>query len=195
MGRTLSLCLILIGAGVLLALVPLSRGAGENEAITRSFTFSSDPEVAVLTVTNIGGLSGKSSTYTLYGDGRLHFERRGSPTVVYESSEAKLSYEEARDLLAVAVEHGLLDTSQQELLAEVKDRFVLTDAGTTVVEIHVTSYTRNGAEQGAVSSTLRLTEPWALRRWNPDNATIAGMIELSSRLASYQERLTSGGSH
>lgn len=194
MRRTLFLGLVLVGVGALLAVVPLSRGKDESEAVTRSFTFSSDAEVAVLTVTDIGGLSGKSTIYTLYGDGRLRFERRGRATVVYESVEATLSYQEARDLLAVAIDHGLLDISQQELVAGVKDRFVLTDAGTTVVEIHVTSYTRNGEEQGAVSNTLRLTEPWALRRWNPDNAAIEGMIELSFRLADYQERMASGGS-
>ena len=193
MRRALLLVLLLLGVGGgVLTLGVRSRGE-TGETISRSFALSSDPEVAVLTVTSSGGLSGKQTRYVLYGDGRLVMERRGSPEVVYESSEAILSLPEARDLVGVAVDHGLLDISQQQLLAGVKEPSAITDAGSTTVEIQVASYNYNGVERGAVTNTLRLKEPWALRRWNPDNAVVAGMAELSVRLAGYRRRLASGG--
>jgi hypothetical protein len=194
MRRALPLGLLLLGAGTLLALVPLSRGADDGEAITRSFTFSSDPEVAVLTITHIGGLSGGRNVYILYGDGRLRQELRTRRGDLRESSEAALSYNETRDFLEVAVAHGLLDTSPEELLAELKHPPAIVDAGTMVVEIHVTSYTRNDEEQGPVSNTLRLTAPRTEHAMNPESTPIAGMAALSEHLSRYRERLGQGGS-
>jgi len=194
MRRALSLCLVFVAVAGLLALVPLSRSAEESETITRSFTFSSDPKVAVLTITYIGGLSGDRTVYILYGDGRLRQEERTRRDELHDSSEATLSYDEIHDFLAVAVEHALLDTSPEELLAELKHPPTIRDAGTMVVEIKVASYNRNGEDLGAVSNTLRLAAPRAQHARNPESTPIAGMVALSEHLSRYRDRLEQGGS-
>jgi hypothetical protein len=189
MRRTLSLGLLVVGAGALLALAPLSRGADETAAVTRSFTFSSEPDVAVLTITHIGGLSGDRTVYILHGDGRLRQELRTRTGEISQVMEASLTYEETRDFLNVAVSHGLLDISPEELLAEIRHPPAMRDAGTMVVEIHVTDYSRNGEQLGAASNTLRLTAPRAQRARNPESTSIAGMAALSEHLSRYSDRL------
>ncbi len=77
MRRALSLGLLLVGAGALLALVPFSRGAEKAEAAVRlDFTITTDPTVAVLQLTFIGSFDGERAIYSLYGDGRFRVGRR-----------------------------------------------------------------------------------------------------------------------
>lgn len=186
----LSLLGLLLLLGVALVVVaPPSRGVDEGEPVTREFTFSADPEVAVLTITHIGGLSGDRTVYTLYGAGRLRLEQRSRSDEVHKSSETMLSYDEMRDFLAIAVEHELLDTSPEGLLAEITHPPTIRDAGTMVVEIHVTSYTRNGENLGAASNTLRLTAPRAQYARHLESTPIGGMAALSDQLSRYRDRL------
>lgn len=192
MRRSLLGLLLLLGVA-LLVVAPPSRGVDEGEPVTREFTFSSDPSVAVLTITYIGGLSGDRTVYIFHGDGRLRLEQRARNDEVHKSSETTLSYDEMRDLLAIAVEHGLLDTSPEGLLAEITHPPTIRDAGTMVVEVHVTSYTRNGEDLGAASNTLRLNAPRAQYAKHPESTPIAGMAALSDQLSRYRDRLGIGG--
>ncbi|MEM7480444.1 MAG: hypothetical protein AAF481_04670 [Acidobacteriota bacterium] len=180
------LALAVAFAGIWVFLAPPSPSGGSSEAeVSRTFSFDTDPQTTVLTVTYLGGLSGGRTVYLVHGDGRLRREQRSRSGELRRSSEILLSFNQVQALLRVAVIHGFLDLTQEELRAEIVRPLAISDAGTMQVDLEVTSYERAGEEMGARNRTLRLSAPQALHRANPESLAIKGFVELSQLLASY----------
>ena len=100
----LSLCLVSAG-GVLLALVPLSRGAEEpaRHSPNRQFTISADPTVEVLRLTSSANF--ERYIYTLYGDGLFRVERRMATGDLVTEGEAQYPFREVDRLVRLLVAH------------------------------------------------------------------------------------------
>jgi hypothetical protein len=111
-----TLCLALaVAAGGALAEKSVVPDAEE----TPSFTISADPTVAVLQLAFWGGNLGNRLAYALYGDGRLvRIMHRGTEILEHE---VHLSFDESMELVAIAVRHGLVETSTAELFQRMED--------------------------------------------------------------------------
>lgn len=188
MRRTL-LILLLLGAGAVLVLAPLSRGAGDETNVSRSFTITTDPTVTALSVTYIDRMTGEREIFLLYGDGRLLHEIRQRTGVVVKSANVQLDYDTARSLVDLIVSSGVLDTTQQALQDEMQARsrpgrsmWRVKDGADMVLAVAVTSYSRDGEDQGPTETTLRVHAPQAMARIFPEIAALQGLGVLTEQL-------------
>lgn len=188
MHRTL-LGLLLLGAGIFLALVPLSRGAEEPSDVSRSFTITTDPAVTSLSVTYIDRMTGGREIFSLYGDGRLSHELRQRTGTVVKSASVQLDYDTARSMVDLVVSRGVLDTTQRALQEEMqaqsrpgRSMWRVSDGADMLVTIAVTSYSRNGEDLGPTEATLRVHAPQEMARTFPGIAVLKGLGDLTDAL-------------
>lgn len=191
MRRILSIGLLLLGAGTLLVLVPLSRGTDEraHEAVRRDFTLSSDPTVAVLQMTFIGSFDGERIIYSLFGNGRFRVERRTRFGDLIKEAETDYLFTEVQRLARIAVDHGLADATQDDVEPAFRQLQPTTDLGSASVQLRLTSYSRDGRELGAVEQSLRIPPPRFTNHHYPGNELLAGLAEIEEFFFSEGRRL------
>ena len=181
--------LLVLACGPTLADPDQEESQAGQEGI--EFTFSADPTVEVLQVMPpYGAFIGGTTVCTLFGDGRLEITV-GTPTKVRTTRQANLSYEEAEDLVRLALEHGLMDIDTKGLerkIVEANDGKSVragVDAGVVQVQINLESYSRGGTP-GPLTNTLRLKAPDVRKRYVPDVLEIQGLTLLAARCVAHR---------
>jgi hypothetical protein len=102
------------------AVFVLARTTGDStakrEAADRTFAITTDPAIAVLSLTAYGSMSGRTLIYNLYGDGRLVkvLQELGQEAT---QMETQLSFEEVMALVGEVVRSGLASAEREDLLA------------------------------------------------------------------------------
>lgn len=172
--------LLLFGAGVLLALVPLSRGAEESnpQPVVREFSLAADPTVAVLRLTFIGSFDGERTIYSIFGDGRFRVERRSRFGDLMAEAETEYAFGELQRLARVAVDHGLADATKEEIEPLFRQLQPTSDPGSAVVELRLANYSRDGQDLGPVDQRLRIPPPRYTNHHHPGNELMAGLAEI-----------------
>lgn len=175
-------------AAGLTAIVLLAVSARAEEPAR--FTLSLDPTVAVLSVTYTSVLGGGGAReHVLYGDGRLEILKRGRHGDVREKFEILFTYTECEELLRVLVDHGIIETSTDDLIAKIKKgvapdhtMYITEDAGDMILEIHLESYAKPNQEPRAVNTRLRIHAPKAMYRIVPDLLELQGLFAFNNRM-------------
>lgn len=178
--RRALLGLLLLAAGVLLVLVPLSRGAEESnqQPVVRELSFAADPTVSVLRLTFIGSFDGQRTIYSIFGDGRFRVERRSRFGDLVAEAETEYAFSELQRLARLAVDHGLADATQEDIEPLFRQLQPTSDLGSAVVELHLASYSRDGENLGPVDQRLRIPPPRYTNHHYPGNELMAGLAEI-----------------
>jgi hypothetical protein len=168
-----------------------SAGAGDAAKPDRSFTITSDPSQVVISRTWVTGLTFDQGRYVIYGDGRFVHETRTYAGDLLGENEATLPFEELRAVVAIAVDHGLLDIDEAQLLRRLqalqqndprRARTTVSDGGTTVITISVAAYTLDGVSTGPVEQSFKLGPVKLLSELFPEIPELAGFAALTRRL-------------
>jgi len=170
-------------------------GALDEGANTSNFTVSSDPSVAILKVTSTGGMTGETTSYSLYGDGRLVWQQMGlyeEGTKVLEEHgglqvimrrEAELSFEGMNDLVATVVDYGLLEATEDDILKAMgSSSWHMVDVGTTTIETQLESLERNGEALGSVRHSIQFHAPTLANEQFPEVRPLQGITRLIEQM-------------
>jgi len=106
----------------------------------REYTFSSDPSVAVVTITSSGGGTSGRSEYKLFGDGRLAYRPRHPQE---SAQEATLTYAEMDDIVRTLVDGGLMDWERENVFRRLREAGAAggwTDSSTVRIRIVLDHY-------------------------------------------------------
>ena len=109
-----------VAAAVTVALLVLSCGgidAEETAGTEKSFAFTADPSVELLSFRYAGGSITLTTSYSLYADGRLliQISDPGGQHEVVDSYEYSLSYSQVEDLLRLVVDSGFADSDTEQI--------------------------------------------------------------------------------
>lgn len=184
---TLAVAALMFGCGLV--------GAADEGANTPNFTLSADPAVAILKITSTGGMTGETTSYSLYGDGRLVWRQMGlyqEGTKILEEHEglqvimrreAELSFEAMNDLVATAVDCGLLKATEDDILRAMgSPSWHMVDIGTTTVETQLESYERNGEALGSVRHSVQFHAPTLANEQFPEVRPLQGIARLIEQM-------------
>ncbi|NJL27058.1 MAG: hypothetical protein HC897_03825 [Thermoanaerobaculia bacterium] len=161
----------------------------------------------MLAITYFGGLTRGKKAYVIYGDGKCELRKSNNPDGQREPRELFLSYEETREIVKIAVDHGLVGISVDELLqkmgrsgGEASMHVGAEDLGDMLFELELISYQKNGQELGPIATRLVLHGPALLWSTHPDVPELQGLAELAERMEGLAARAieispSDGGSH
>lgn len=167
---------------------PLWASSPEN----LNFTFSADPGEAVLRVLYDKTMTGINFSFTLYGDGRLEYKSFDIHGNVYEEFNFSLEFSDMKALLNVVAEHNLVEASRGDIEKKVRALHQrgrlprLVDAGDMTIETSLTSYKRNGHEQGPSANSVTLHAPAALSR-EYDLTELQGFAKINELMSRYRK--------
>lgn len=164
----------------------LSPEAASSE---RTYAFSNDPEVTVLSMFVSGGLAMGSTSYALYGDGTLT-KSSGSRTKLHQ--ERSLAFVEMDDLVRIAVEGGLIGLDWPTLRAHIIEKHghvpTLTDTPHLTLELRLDRYADSEAAGGPVSTRFScVCIPAYLHRYLPGMPEVVALHELTRKLQDHFE--------
>jgi hypothetical protein len=173
----------------------VSQDQADRRPPTRSFTTTADPAKPVVTMKSIGGLSGYRGTYTLYGDGRYVGEVYHRSGDLLRRLETTLSLEELHEVVAIAVDHGLMDTEDSEIEAKKRTlvlqdpdfsrgRVSIADEGRIFLSVHLETYTRDGTISEDLTKTFQPKNVLINDRLFPEIEEYSGLAQLTRRLNS-----------
>lgn len=133
----------------------------------------------MLVLSYSGGMTGEQKRYILYGDGRLDMQHRSHTDELLERRERMLSYEDMRMLLEIAVQHGLMECTSDELAKHLPR---VTDAADMSATISLEHHTREDGSPGPLTSTMRVSDPLFFADRLPADRELQALVELT-RLA------------
>jgi len=170
--------------------LPIELIEGEAE-----FTISADPTVVVLQLHWSGGLRMDTHTYSLFGNGRLRSVNRSGGRV-RERHEFALSFEQARALLSIAVQGGLMEWNWERI----ERKFVKaaghepswTDARILRVRVALESYSRWPDRKAPIRKGFTTVNPALLRSEAPTVRELAALDELIQALEELVKRSREG---
>lgn len=194
--RPIAIRLLLVAILAFFLFSTTSVGAKSQESPSfekAEFTYSSDPAKLVLFVSSSAGLSGKVRSMALYGDGRLELRvNRGSE--VLETHDRLLTFEESKELIRVAIAHGLAEYDSTRLYAEKLKRSEgqLPASGHDFTKLTVLlsleSYQRGSTKQEEVEKTIRSEALELEARAYRDLLEIRGLVALSREMSNQFRR-------
>jgi len=195
--RTASLGLTLL-AGLVILGSAFSATDQEPESATlpeRSFTITSDPTEPVVSMKSRSGSSNNRSNYTLYGDGRFVHEAFTGSGDLFGSWELTLPFDELRELVAIAVDHGLMETDDGQIetrrkalvrqdLDPRRGGVTVSDEGWLALTIYLATYTRDDQTTKQVIKTFKPKYVMVFETVFPEIPEYAGLAEFLRRLNS-----------
>lgn len=154
-------------------------------------TFSADPGESILRVAYEGGTSGMKFSFTLYGDGRLEYKSSDIHGNSYEDISLFIDFKQMDDLLRLVARYNLVESTRGDVerrLMQTHKRGRLpwiTDAGSMTIEVSLTSYRRNGRQQGAMTNSITLHAPVILSE-QYDLEELRGCAEINDRMIEFR---------
>lgn len=172
----------LAGASLLAALAGFVVSSGEEPTNTSgdaTYRLSNDGSAVVLSKKYEGGLTRERSLLQLFGDGRLIKTINGA-----SHSVAHLSLAEMKALVQIAVDGGLLEVSQQDLVdtSGQAGLAVAADAGTITLSINLEEYAAPGQTTQPRTVEFRVRSPQSAARQDPDNRPLSALAAINERL-------------
>lgn len=168
----------------------VSATSSPPELSTRLFGLSSNSEEVVFRLTRKGGLATKSTTLEVFGDGRLERVDRHTSGAELKRTRGKLGAAELRDVIATAVDHGLMDLDSAALHSKLTgfrpDGQAVApgvmDASIAVVEVFLEDYVGPGHPGGPASTRVSAQGASLLLRQFPDSAELRGFVAILDRV-------------
>jgi len=183
----------------LLAVPVFVWGLGEDPTplTEASFTLSSDPTDAILSIRSTGGLRGTVSEMNLYGDGRLVLSREQHGNFLGEWVR-ELNFEEMRRLVRIATDHGLAEWRPEK--QEIRQRELaggqplprLIDGSRVEVRLALKSYERGTIRLEPVISHISFNTPSFLVQKFPGYQELQGVRQLSKEMYDWIREINSG---
>ena len=148
-----------------------------------TFELSSDPDQVILGWGYGSGMSNRSLSMKLYGDGRLELKSVGSEEG-NESYTRELIFSEMVSLVRVAVDHGLAEWDGARVWAEVAAAGGglarrMADAGGMGVEIHLDEYRRGNYARSPLKRSFAVNNAQGSLREAPGVLELQGLHALS----------------
>ena len=180
---------------LILAIIAMLPGAAiPQEEPPASFTYPTDPALALITLRHLGGNTGVYTHQTVFADGLLLVEHMSHGEVV-KSASTRLSTTEVDALLRLAIDGRLLSYDQASAKRDLEQtrKLLVSDGVTVHLEIHVPSLTRSDGTSGAASVELAIPNPTVLGQYFPELTEIAAVGELVSAIRAHAQAAATGG--
>ena len=169
----------------------LSTGMGELGILPppQYFTISADPGVEVLWLEASGGLSNETTTYVLYGDGRLVRTHSWAPGES-DTKEHQINFVDARDLVNLAVEGSLMEWDWDRLEDQIVQSVGRVPSWTSSrrFELRIALESYSGSPEGPgqpMNKTIVTSSVGFLRYEVPNVREIAAIDDLVKILSLY----------
>lgn len=182
---------VLLAAGLVLM---LSAAIGAKSAIDQTelqYVASTDPHRAVLFLAIMSPQTAVNRSMTLYGGGRLVLAELGTQRQVIREKELRLSAEEGRELLDLAVGHRLAEYDETDIRArQLRGKTTpgaegALDAPTTIFRIALDSYSGDGRTVEGLDKEIQVYGVKGAARSFPDILEFQGLKALQERLFRY----------
>ncbi len=158
--------------------------ASENPYAGAEFTVSSDPSAVVLFVQVLAPAEPKEyRSLRLFGDGRLELSNSKAGASEPLRRERRLDEVARRDLVNVAVSHGLAEwdatrIESEKAIALNGRQLSISDGNVVTVWLTLETYRRNGEERTGVSKQITVATPGMTIRYFPGIPEFGGVREL-----------------
>lgn len=179
-------------AVVITAVLALALGA-TTPARPKSiqYTASADARRAVLFLAVMSPQTAINRSMTLYGDGRLVLAELGAERQVLREKEFRLSDEESRELLELALDHNLAEYDETDVRArQLRGKVTpgaegVIDAATTILRIALDSYSCDGRIVEDLEKEIHVSGVKSAAQRFPDILEFQGLKALQGRLYHY----------
>ncbi|MBZ0090496.1 MAG: hypothetical protein K8H90_08975, partial [Thermoanaerobaculia bacterium] len=174
---------LIAAAGFCVPAVSSGSSAVQNAYADAEFTTSSDPAAVILFVqVTFPSAARESQSMRLFGDGRLELTAARDAFPEPRRSERMLDEATARDLVGIAVRHGLAewDTTRiesEKAIALNGRQFSTSDGYIVSVWLTLDTY-RHGTEERAVAKRMSVANPAMTMRYFPRVPEFQGVHEL-----------------
>lgn len=171
-----------------------AQAEAQDRVRERTFSVSMEPNAVVLRYMVTGSLRPEALSYTLFGDGRLLFERFNPTTgTVSVSSVTTLEHVAAIDLVGSVVDSGLLECSESCIADKVKRSLKIKkmpraqDGDEVTLTLNLIAYKGpdNRSESGPLTWSLFVHSPGMLAFYCPEVEELQGLVRLGEALHPY----------
>jgi hypothetical protein len=157
------------------------------------FWLNSDPGLELLKVKTVARQTGITFTSILHGDGRLVMQVGDyGGSVIFETLELELAYEEVITLMRAVVDAGLMEYDDERARLKMgyqgKRVFTVNDGLTFFLTVNLPGYQGPGQrEPSSRSVSIVLDDPQTVADLYPEIEELQGLKKIDSALRAYRE--------
>ena len=176
-----ALFLIFLSLASVLSDKAQAQREGDLPYSTATFEVTEDPTQVVLQIVTFGGLSGRSSSTTIYGDGQVELQKSLKGTVV-EKYEMFIGAIAVRELLLEAVHQGVAEWHTETIHAWMRQQHPnlpqIEDGVRVRVSMSLSSYQRGTHRVAPLSVVFSTKAPSDLTELYPEILQFRGVRDL-----------------
>jgi hypothetical protein len=176
-----ALFLILSSVVVFLPDESLAQRKGAIPYSEATFEVAEDPAKVVLQIVTYGGLSGRSNSTTVYGDGQVELQKSLKGAVI-EKHEIFIDHDAVRELLTVVVHHGVAEWHTETIHAWMRQQHPnlpnIEDGVRVRISLNLERYQRGDHQAAPLSLSFGTKAPGDLAELYPEILQFRGVRDL-----------------